>query len=89
MVPVGLLAESTECIPGTALNLETALSFSFLFKETVLWSSLVAQWVKDPGLSLQHLGSLLWRGFDPWPGNFQHATGATPPQKKEKETVFC
>ena len=24
----------------------------------------MAQWVKDPALSLQ------WLGFDPWPGNF-------------------
>ena len=32
-------------------------------------SSLVAQWVKDLTLSLQWLGSLLWLGFDPWPGN--------------------
>ena len=31
-------------------------------------SSLVAQWVKDPALSVQQLGSLLWLGFDPWPG---------------------
>ena len=33
-------------------------------------SSLVAQEVKDPVLLLQRLGSLLWHGFDPWPGNF-------------------
>ena len=26
----------------------------------------MAQWVKDPVLSLQQLG----HGFDPWPGNF-------------------
>ena len=31
------------------------------------WSSLVAQWVKDLALSLQHFGSLLWHGFNPWP----------------------
>uniref|UniRef100_A0A8D1VGH1 glutathione transferase n=1 Tax=Sus scrofa TaxID=9823 RepID=A0A8D1VGH1_PIG len=30
----------------------------------------VAQRVKDLALSLQWLGLLLWRGFDPWPGNF-------------------
>ena len=24
------------------------------------------QWVKDPALSLQQFGSLLWCGFDPW-----------------------
>ena len=28
------------------------------------------QWVRDPALSLQCLGLLLWCGFDPWPGNF-------------------
>ena len=31
----------------------------------------MVQWVKDPALSLQQLGLLLWREFDPWPGNFQ------------------
>ena len=35
------------------------------------WSSLVVQYVKDLALSLQWLGTLLWRGFDPWPGNFR------------------
>ena len=30
----------------------------------------MAQWVKDLLLSLQQLGWLLWRGLDPWPGNF-------------------
>lgn len=30
-------------------------------------SPLVAQLVKDPGLSLQQLGSQLWHGFGPWP----------------------
>ena len=34
-------------------------------------SSHVAQQIKDPALSLQWLKSLLWRGFDPWSGNFQ------------------
>ena len=32
-------------------------------------SSLVAQWVKDPTLSLPWL-CLLWHGFEPWPGTF-------------------
>ena len=32
------------------------------------WNSQVAQWVKDPALSLLWFGSLLWLGFDPWPG---------------------
>ena len=30
----------------------------------------MAGWVKDPAFSLFWLGSLLWLGFDPWPGNF-------------------
>ena len=33
-------------------------------------SSLVAQGIKDLVLSLLWLGYLLWRRFDPWPGNF-------------------
>ena len=41
--------------------------------------SLVTQWVKDPLLSLQQLGLLLWRGFCPWPGNF-HMPQALPPR---------
>ena len=46
-------------------------------------SSLVAQRVKDPVLSLQLFGSLLWCGFDPRPGNFC-MPWAWPPQKKKK-----
>ena len=30
----------------------------------------MVQWIKDPALSLQLLGSLLWQGFDPQPGDF-------------------
>ena len=29
----------------------------------------MSQWVKDPALSLQQLGSLPWHRFDSWPGN--------------------
>ena len=32
--------------------------------------SLATQQVKNLALSLQQLGSLLWHGFDPWPGKF-------------------
>ena len=39
-------------------------------KEDILGSSLVVQWIKDLVLSLLQLGSLLWRAFDAWPGNF-------------------
>ena len=35
----------------------------------------MTQRVKDPKLSLQWLGLLLWHWFDPWPGNF-HVVGA-------------
>ena len=43
--------------------------FVTLYKK-VLRSSLVVEGVEDLALSLQQLRSLLWRGFDPWPGNF-------------------
>ena len=33
-------------------------------KKIMIRSSLVAQWVKDPALSMQRLG------FNPWPRNF-------------------
>ena len=32
---------------------------------------MVAQRVKDPAFSLQHLESLLWCKFSPWLGNFR------------------
>ena len=45
-----------------------------LFRKTVYHkhgrSSLVAQQVKDPALSLLWLRSLLWCRFDPWAGKF-------------------
>ena len=49
-------------------------------------SSLVAQWVKDPVLSLQCLVSL--HGFNPWPGNFNMLqTRPPPPKKSDKMSV--
>ena len=53
-------------------------------KAAIRWSSPVAQQVKDPALSLQRLGLLLWRGFDPWPGKF-HVPWVQ--QKKKKSTM--
>ena len=44
----------------------------------------MAQWFKDPALSLQGLWSLLWRGFDPWLGNVRMPR-AQPKKKKGKE----
>ena len=35
----------------------------------------MVQQVKDPALSPQHLWSMLWHRFAPWPGNFPHAVG--------------
>ena len=48
------------------------------------WSSLVAQWVKDLGLSPLWLWSLLWFRFDPWPGNV-YVLWAQPKKKKKKK----
>ena len=41
-----------------------------LYKSVGGGSFFVAQWVKDPALSLQRLRSLLWLRFDPWCRNF-------------------
>ena len=45
----------------------------------------MAQQVKDPALSPQYLGSLLWLRFDPWPGELPHAAGADKKKKKKKK----
>ena len=43
----------------------------------------MAQWIKDPVLSLWWLELLLWPGFDPWPRNF-HIQWAHVGEKKYK-----
>lgn len=51
----------------------------------------MAQRVKDPALSLQQLGSLLWCGFDPRPGN-SHMLQAWPKEREKKkflEKLLC
>ena len=48
-------------------------------------SSCVAQHVKDPALSQQWLESLLWCGFDPWPGNVCMLQVQTKPNKQTKK----
>jgi len=53
---------------------------------TYIYSSLMAQWVKDPALSLLCLGLLLWCGFDPWLGNFRMLW--VRPKGKKKEPIF-
>ena len=45
-------------------------------------SSLVGQQAKDLALSLQQLGSLLWHGFDCWPGSF-HKSRVWPKTNKQ------
>ena len=41
----------------------------------------MAQWVKDVVVLLQQLRSLLWHGFNPWPGNY-HMLWAQSKKKK-------
>ena len=48
------------------------------------WISLMAQQVKDPALSLLFLVSLVWCGFDPWPGELLHASGTV-----KKKISYC
>ena len=55
--------------------------------KTLLWHSPVAQWVKDPVLSLLWLGSLLWCRFDPWTRNFC-ILWAWPKKKKKKKRIL-
>ena len=47
----------------------------------------MAQWVKDPALSLLWLRLPLQRGFDPWPGNFHmlQVWWKKGKEKKERE----
>ena len=59
------------------------LPFKALDKhEAFLWGSLVARGVKDPALSRQQLGSLLWHGFDPWPRELLYAAGVAKNRKE-------
>jgi len=44
----------------------------------------VAQWVKNPMLSLLWLWLLLWSKFHPWPGYF-HMPWERPKKKKKKK----
>ena len=44
----------------------------------------MAQQVKDL-VSLLWLRSLLWRRFDPWPGNFRRPHGCSKKKKEEEE----
>lgn len=46
----------------------------------------MAQWIKDPALSLQRLDSLLCLGFNPWHENFYMPQGWQK-RKIEKELI--
>ena len=48
----------------------------------------MAQQVKGPALSLQQLGLLLWRRFDPWLGHF-HMPQVWPKKKKSDKSSQC
>ena len=52
----------------------------------LLRSSLMAQGVKDPALLLLWLRSMLWRKFNPWPGNF-YIPWSQPKKEKEKSML--
>ena len=41
----------------------------------------MAQWVKDPALPLQQLGSLMLHRFNPWPRELPLAVGAAGKKK--------
>ena len=75
LLPTPLLPPQNSVPPPAARPLHAA--------ESTSWSSLVAQWVKDLALSLLWLGSLMWCGFHPWPGNF--CTLWEQPKKKKKK----
>ena len=45
----------------------------------------MAQQVKDPVLSLQQVGWLLWHRSDPWLENFRITPAKPKKEKKEKE----
>ena len=53
------------------------------------WSSLVAQQIKDPGLSLQQLRSLLWQRFNlsiTW--ELPHASGTAKKDENPNSVLF-
>ena len=47
----------------------------------------MVQQVKNPALSLQQLGQLLWHGFNSWSRNF-HMSWAQPKTNKQREILL-
>ena len=45
----------------------------------------MVKWVKDPVLSLQSFGSLLWYSFNPWPRNSRMPQAWQEEEEKEEE----
>ena len=58
------------------------------FSTQFFWSSFGVHSVKDPELSLQQLGSLLWLGFSPWLRNF-HMLWVWPKKKRNNFSHVC
>ena len=56
-------------------------------KKSSIRSSLAVQQVKDLVLSLQRLGFLQWRKFDPWTGYFHILQNTAKKKKKKKKKV--
>ena len=52
------------------LKVSSGLNWTEFVRSKEFRSSLVAQQVKDPALSLLWLWLLPWCRFNPWPGNF-------------------
>ena len=81
--------------PGNLHKPQVQLKKKRKNKSHTTWSSLVAQWVKDPVLSLRWLRSLLWQ-VNPWPWNFhmvwvqskQNKTKQPPPPKSLHRNVY-
>ena len=54
-----------------------------------VWSSFVAQWIKDPALALHRLGLLLWFEFSLWPWKFRMAWAQLRKKKKIPPVPLC
>lgn len=89
-----ILDKDVNIVPLNGLQLETLVwapvqlnTDGYTYKY-LQGSYLEAQWVgvKDPVLSLQQLGSLLWCRFNPCSGNIHMPTNAA---KKKKIISMC
>ena len=74
-----------ERISGGLFRHTGQLLLSNMNRKRQFRSSPVAQWVKDPVLSLQELGSLQWHGFSPWHRNFHMPQVQQKKKRKERK----